>query len=183
MTTRKAVARMGTLPLLLGGFLIASPATVAAGAPDSEQVTKLLSEAKTQAFQLKEDATTMESFNRIAVSRETQAATINEIRNHVNALGRTEVKLKDAEAVAAPWQKQAIDRIVPFLDELNGYTSAVIEHLNGEVLHTGAEYKDYLEANADYSTDLAKMIADFVDYGRTKDRLERLNTKLEISAR
>ena len=125
----------------------------------------------------------MESFNRMTVSHETQVATINEIRNHVNALGRTEVKLKDSEELAAPWQRQAINRIVPFLDELNGYTSAAIEHLNGEVPHTFAEYKDYLEANADYSSDLAKMIADFVDYGRTKDRLERLNTKLEISGR
>ena len=43
--------------------------------------------------------------------------------------------------------------------------------------------KDYYEANADYSTDLAKMIADFVDYGQTKDRLERLQSKLEISER
>jgi hypothetical protein len=40
------------------------------------------------------------------------------------------------------------------------------------------EYKDYLEANADYATDLAAMIADFVDYGRTKQRLERLAAKL-----
>ncbi len=176
MKTRKSIAWMGVVPLLMG-------VTFAAETPDSQSITKLLSDAKIQAFQLKEDAATMESFNRVTVSRETQAAMINQIRDHVNALGRTEVKLKDSEALAAGWQKQAINRIVPFLDELNGYTSAVIEHLNGDVPHTVAEYRDYLEANADYSTDLAKMIADFVDYGRTKDRLERLNTKLEISAR
>ncbi len=175
MNTRN-ITWMGVLPLLMG-------VTFAAEAPDSAQVTKLLSEAKTQAFQLKEDAATMESFNRMTVSKETHSVMINQIRDHVNVLGRTEAKLKDAEAVAAPWQKQVINRIVPFLDELNGYTSAVIEHLNGEVLHTPAEYKDYLEANADYSADLAKMIGDFVDYGKTKDRLERLQTTLEISTR
>jgi hypothetical protein len=175
MNTRN-VAWMGVLPLLMG-------VTFAAEAPDSAQVTKLLSEAKTQAFQIKEDAATMESFNRMTVSTEAHAAMINQIRDHVNTLARTEAKLNDAEAGAAAWQKQVINRIVPFLDELNGYTSAVIEHLNGEVLHTPAEYKDYLEANADYSADLAKMIGDFVDYGKTKDRLERLQTTLEISAR
>jgi hypothetical protein len=42
-------------------------------------------------------------------------------------------------------------RIPPFLDEPEGYTSAVIEHLNGENRRTIAEYQDYLEANADYS--------------------------------
>ena len=162
--------------------LIVTPAIFAATVPDSEQVTKLLSEAKTQSFQLKEDAVTMESFNRMAVSVDTQKAMINQIRDHINTLGRTEAKLKDAAGAAAPWQKLVINRILPFLDELVGYTSAVIEQYNGEVHHNFAEMKDYLEANADYSTDLAKMIADFVDYGRTKDRLQNLKEKLEIPA-
>lgn len=175
MKTRRAVFTMGALPLLMG-------AAYAAEANDTE-VTKLLSQAKTQAFQVKEDAVNMESFNRMAVSRETQKATINQIRDDVNALVATENKLQAAKATAAPWQIQVISRITPYLDELNGYTSAVIEQFNGEVRHTPAEMKDYYEANADYSSDLAKMIADFVDYGQTKDRLERLQTTLEISAR
>lgn len=177
MKPRRPTVLMGTLPLLLGGL------AWAADVPDSEQVTKLLVDAKAQAIQVKQDAVNMEGFNRTTVSRETQAAAINELRDHFNALGRTETKLKDAEAVAAPWQAKVIDRIVPFLDELNGYTNAVIEHLNGQVLHTPAEYKDYLEANADYASDLAKMIGDFVDYGRTRDRLERLTNRLEVAAR
>jgi len=40
-----------------------------------------------------------------------------------------------------------------------------------------------MEANADYATDLAAMIGDFVDYGKTRDRLERLSNKLEIPRR
>jgi len=172
----------GTLPLLLGGFLISSPVIRAGEVPDNEHVTKLLSEAKTQAFQLKEDAQTMESFNRMTVSRETQAATINQIKEHINGLVRQSAKLQDAENAASPWQKQAIVRILPFLDELEGYTTAVIEHLNGEKTHTFAEYQDYLEANADYATDLATMIGNFIDYGKTKDRVARLAAKLEIPA-
>lgn len=176
MKTHKPIVWMGTLPLMLGGLVYAT------NVPDSEQVSKLLSEAKTQAVQIREDAATMESFTRMNVSREAQAATINQVRDHINALIGTEAKLKELEGVAAPWQKAAITRIVPFLDELDGYTSAVIEHLNGEVHHTFAEYQDYLEANLDYSSDLAAMITDFVNYGRTKDRLERLITTLEVPA-
>jgi hypothetical protein len=73
---------------------------------------------------------------------------------------------------------------VPYLDELEGYTSAVIERINDQPkrLFTD-EYKDFLEANADYATDLAAMIGDFVDYGKTRDRLERLSNKIEISKR
>jgi len=71
----------------------------------------------------------------------------------------------------------------PYLDELGGYTSAAIEHINGNLtVHTMQEYRDYLEANADYASDLAAMIANFVDYGKAKQRMERLGSKLEVPA-
>ena len=180
MKKHRSIAWMGTSTLLLAGFLLAPSTLNATDVPDSEQVSKLLSEAKTLAFQIKEDAVTMESYTRMNVTWEGHAAAINQIKEHVNALGRQVAKLKDARSSASPWQKTAIDRIDPYLDELGGYTSAVIEHLRGEPKRAPAEYKDYLEANADYASDLAAMIADFVDYGRTKERLERSTTKLEI---
>jgi len=151
----------------------------AADAPDSEQISKLLSDAKTMAFQLKEDAVTMESFTRMNVTWESHADAINQIKDHVNALGKQVVKLREARGGASPWQKAAIDRINPFMDELAGYTYAVIEHVKDRT-HTMAEYNDYLEANADYASDLAAMIGNFVDYGKAKQRLERLSAKLEI---
>lgn len=171
---------MSTGALILTGFLGVSPVK-AANVPDSEQVTKLLVETKTMAFELSEDAAYMASFTRMNVSTEAHALAINQIRDHVNALGRQVAKLQAAKSGAAPWQRTAIDRIVPFLDELTGYTYAVIEHINaGPKVLTTAEYNDFLEANADYSSDLAAMIADFVKFGRTKERMERLSEKLEV---
>jgi len=176
MKTHKYFALAGALT----AGLLSSAALRAAEPPDSEQVSKLLSEAKTMAFQVKEDASTMESFTRMNVSWESHAAAINTIREHVNALGRQVTKLKEARASASPWQKAAIDRISPYLDELGGYSEAAIEHISGAKKHTPDEYKDFLEANADYSADLAAMISDFVDYGKTKQRMERLSNKLEV---
>jgi hypothetical protein len=167
--------------LPLAAFFAAAPRLTAGDATDSEHVSKLLSEAKTIAFNLKEDAVEMASFSRSDVSWQTHAAAINRVRDHINELGRQEAKLKEARPEAAEWQKRAIDRIVPFLDELEGYTLAVIERINQnpKLLNT-PEYVDYLEANADYATDLAAMISQYVDYGRTKNRLEELAKKLEI---
>ena len=176
----KALAWIGTSALLLGGFAATSRA---AAVPDSEQASKLLSEAKTMAFQLKEDAVAMEGFTRMNVSWEAHAVAINQIKDHINALEKQAGKLRDVKATSSLWQQAAIERIAPFLDELGGYTYAVIEHINGQVKHTPADYKDYLEANADYATDLAAMIGDFVDYGKTKDRLQQIEAKLEISKR
>lgn len=178
---RKLRFWIGTPAILLAGFAGTANATVV---PDSEHVAKLLSEAKTMALQIKEDAVAMEGFTRMNVSWESHATAINQIKEHVNALEKHEAKLKDARSAATPWQKTAIDRIVPYLDELEGYTSAIIERINAQPkrLFTD-EYKDFLQANADYATDLAAMIGDFVDYGKTKDRMERLGNKLEIPRR
>jgi hypothetical protein len=182
MNKRNLIARMGTSAVLLTGFLSASSIVTAAEVRDSEQVSKLLSEAKTAAFQVKEDAVTMESYTRMDLSWDAHKAAITQMREHVNALGRQVTKLNDAKGAASPWQRIAIDRINPFMDELGGYTSAVIDRLNGEQRPTMDTYKDYLEANVDYSTDLAAMISDFVSYGNAKQRVERLTDKLEIPA-
>ena len=132
------------------------------------------------AFQLKDDAQTMESFTGMNVSWQTHAGATNQIKEHVNALARQVDELKAVSNNASPCQKTVIDRIDPYLEEMNGYTEAVIENLSKhpERLRT-PEYKDYLEANADYAGDL---IADFVDYGRTKERLQNLTDKLEVPA-
>lgn len=183
MNTRKSIAWMGTAALLLVGFCGASSTLKAADNPDSEQVSKLLSDAKTMAFQVKDDAETMAGYTQTTVSWQTHVAAVAQIKEHVNALGRQVAKLKAARSAASPWQQIAIDRIDPYLDEMAGYTEAVIEHLNKQpkLLFT-QQYKDYLEANADYAGNLADMIADFVDYGRTKERLQNLADKLEIRA-
>jgi hypothetical protein len=165
----------------MGGFFAASPLVIAAETPDSEQVSKLLSEAKTTAYQLREDAAAMETFTRVDASWESHADAITQIKEHIHALARVAAKLQAAKGSASPWQKTAIDRMNPYLDELGGYTSAAIEHINGNhTVHTMQEYRDYLEANADYASDLAAMIGNFVDYGKAKQRTERLGARLEV---
>jgi len=183
MKVRKSVTWMGASALLVGGFLAVSPVVVAAETPDSEQVSKLLSEAKTTAYQLREDAVAMETYTRVDASWESHADAISQIKEHIGAMARVAAKLQAAKGTASPWQKTAIDRMNPYLDELGGYTTAAIEHINGNhSVHTMQEYRDYLEANADYASDLAAMIGNFVDYGRAKQRTERLGAKLEIPA-
>ena len=112
---------------------------------------------------------------------------INQIKDHVNGLVKEEAKLKDAKNAASPGQKAAIDRIVPYLDELEGSpppsSNALPINLSASSPTSTRTSWKRMEANADYATDLAAMIGDFVDYGKTRDRLERLSNKLEIPRR
>lgn len=151
--------------------------------PDSTEVNTLLSQVKSQANQLKMDASEMESFTRTNVAWETQASKINQIKGDVNAVSQTITKMKDEEPMASEWQKIAIARTQPLLRELVSNTTAVIEHLNkdrGRNLHN-QQHADMLKMNADLSSELSTVINDFIDYGNTKNKFYALRQKLEVS--
>lgn len=182
----KKIVYFSILASLLLAAVSLSPVLQAAGTPeDSKEVSDLLSQAKTQAAQLKTDASDMESFTRLSVSWETHAAKISAIKDDVNKVGETVAKLNQASNTASPWQKTAIDRVNPLLQELAANTTSIIEHLNkekGRLLNT-QEHKDYLKANAELASDMSSVIADFVDYGKTKAKFEKLSRELEVSER
>lgn len=184
MSIRRTVY-LSTLTLLLTALSVL-PALRAADMPgDSKEVSDLLSQAKTEATQLKTDASDMESFTLSTLSWQTHATKIMEIKEHVNAAGKTVSKLNQAKNTASTWQKTAIDRVNPILKELAENTTAIIDHLNkeqGRLLNT-QEHKDYLKTNAELATRMAAVVSDFVDYGQTKEKFEELSHKLEISER
>jgi hypothetical protein len=153
-----------------------------AASPDSEQVSKLLAEVRGEALLLRDDAQLMESYTRSDISRETQGRTVTAVRAHVNAIGKKLAELMSAKNSASPWQVAAIERIQPWVRELATNTSRAIGYINsGPANYKTGEYKEYLEANSDVSNGLFSLISDFVDYGNSKDRMDRLATRLEIS--
>ena len=176
-------ATKSTLALLSVLFLSAAPTVFAGPRPnDSDEVTKLMSEVKSEAVQLKDDAEDMKSFTRSKqLSWQSHAAKIEQIKQHVNKSGELLSKLHDAKASASPWQNQAIDEITPLLKELASSVTSTIEHLrkNQGRIHT-PPYTDYVASTYDVATDLSGLIADYVAYGEAKNKSEDLGKKLEV---
>jgi hypothetical protein len=171
-----------SLALVVLSVPVVSQAFAGEDSQDSDKVSTLLSEAKTQAYQLSVDAATMESYTRSNLSWETHGAAVTQMRDHINAAGRTLTQLEEARKGASSWQATAIDRIRPLLKEIASNTQTVINYLNENPKRLFvAEYKDHIEANSDVAGQLSAMITDFVDYGNTKERLRRLSAKLEIA--
>lgn len=154
--------------------------------PDSKEVSDLLSQARTQAVQLKGDASDMESFTHSPnLSWDTRAHEIMTIRDDVNEMGKTVAKLNNAQAEASPWQKTAIGRINPILQELADNVGATINHLDaerGQYLNT-PEHQEYLKTNAELAAKMSTLVSDFVDYGQTREKFQTLSRKLELSER
>jgi hypothetical protein len=151
---------------------------------ENAQVTRLLADARDKAAVLSRDADEMEALTRSDVSWQTHADKLEQVKEHVNDLARTEQQLTAARVSATPWQQVAIDRMIPLLKELASNTTAAINHLNENKLRpTTREYTEYLRANADTAHQLSDMISSFVQYGQTQAKLDKLEQKLEIATK
>jgi hypothetical protein len=173
--------RRSSLALSLVAFAFAvTPAWGAQASKDSEEVSGLLADVKTEAVQLRHDADELKIFTHSKLSWGSHASKVEIIKEHVNNAGRLLSKLDDAKSTASPWQQQAIDQITPMLKELASNTTATIEHLNQrpQLLHTGP-YANYVDANYEVASSLAELISDYVDYGKSKAKSEELASKLE----
>jgi hypothetical protein len=167
---------------LMGRLLLFfSPLLVSAGATDSEQVLKLFSEAKTEASILQQDASDMNTFALSGVSWQSYAAQLAKVKTHVNKMAGLVEELNNLRIIGSPWQRIAIDRMNPLLKELATNTELTIVKLsdNPSRVHT-PPYKEYVATHYELATDLASMIADFVEYGKTKAKFEALTRKLEL---
>jgi hypothetical protein len=61
-------------------------------------------------------------------------------------------------------------------------TTAAIERLNRNPSRLqDPQYQEYLKSNADAARALSSRVKDFADYGKTRNALERLEKRLEIT--
>ncbi len=176
MTIIRTLTLVGSFAL--AGGLIAPLCAVQADSPD---ISRLLADARQRAVQLQHDSEQMATFTRSKVSWHSYATQLTAVKEHINQTGKIVADLQAVRDQGAPWQQTAIDRVYPMLKELAANTETTINTLND---HQGRvhmqPFQDYVQANAEMATDLAKVIGDFVDYGNAKGKAERLAAKLEI---
>jgi len=161
---------------------IGAPVLVAQ-TPDSKEISSLLLKAKTDAALAADDAATLQSYTMSTLSWQSHTARINEITEHVNALGKLNQQLGDLRSEGSPWQQVAIDRIDPLLRDMANQLTATIKRLNDHPNQIHMQpYREYVSATHEFATRTYDTIRDFVDYDRAKATVERLEAKLELPA-
>ncbi len=180
--TRKILGRcLGTVALAAAALLIARLDVQAAPPEDNKEVSQLLEDIKGQAADLQRDSDELESFARSDMSWQSHAEELDRIKERINAIGKTISKLQNLRSSASPWQREAIDRIMPVAKKLASNTTAAIEHLNKNPLRINEpQYQQYLKSNAEAASNLAALVKDFVEYGKTRTTLEAYERKLEV---
>jgi hypothetical protein len=157
-------------------------ATSASAQKDSEKISSLLSQARTQAWQAAQDADTLQSFTMSNMAWESHASQLRLIQDRVDALAGTTRQLNDLRLQGSPWQQAAIDRINPLLNDMDqalaNTIAALRDHPNQVNLPT---YRDYAHANYDVCEEAATVISYFVAFGKSKASSESLREKLALS--
>lgn len=180
-----------TLTLLLMTPLFATAAKAETKTDDSqaynwkhyEDASQLLREIQGLSAQLAEDSFFLEQKSRSnQMDWRSHATELSNIRDNVNAMGRNLQQLQEVHGKIAPWQQKAVERIMPNALKLAAHTESAIAHLNEEQgkLWT-PEYIARFSAMADHAEEIKNTVSMFLDYGRTSDRLEGLESQLEIT--
>ena len=166
------------LALLAAGYLMIPTALKAVGTPDSAEVTKLLTDTKAAAVQLKIDSGQMESFARSKASWQSYARKLETIRAHINNAGQLVTKLKAAESTGSPWQQTTIKRVESLLQEMADNLTATIKHLSDNQNRVRfPEFTNYVKSNYALTNDLEALLRASVDYGTDKANFERLSSE------
>jgi len=179
---RKIIRHCFGIVALLAALLLTARLDVkATPEEDNKEVSKLLEDIKSQAADLQRDSDELESYTRSDVSWQSHADELDRMKERINTIGKTISKLQTLENSASPWQREAIERIIPVAQKLASNTTAAIEHLRKDPLKIHEpQYQEYVKSNAEAASNLASLIKDFVEYGKTRTTLEAYERKLEV---
>jgi len=171
--------------LLSLSCVVVSRTSYAQASNDNPSVTSQLIDAKAIAAKIKKDAVQMESFTRVSGPVwGTHAATLEKIKDDINALQKNILSLQSQRAAASAWQQDAIDRITGLANDLATNMNRAIDRLNkSRERPTVGSYPEYLTANARIASDLVDEIDAAIDYAQTKAKLDSLGQQLDSSAK
>jgi hypothetical protein len=180
-----AITLLGT-----GSVFASSPAPSPGGqeADDvaylSGRVSMLLGEIKKEAAELTLHANMLEVFarNPQQYSLSSHYFYLNEVKGHINAVGKRTAELQQIRHAALPWQQQAITEVTSHAVQVAASTQAAIVYLNeNKGRHFVPEYRDDLTTIADRSTGLKNTVGKFLEYEKAQQKVQVLQNELELA--
>jgi hypothetical protein len=182
MKLRSIICTSGGFATSLALLLLLASPVIKAQTADSEEISKLLTQAEGHATLAADDAATLESFARSKLSWQSHSVQLAEIADHINALGKVNKQLNDLSSQGSPWQQKAIRQIDSLLRDTATQLTATINHLKDHPSRIHLQpYVDYVHGSYERANTTAHMIRDFVEYDKATSKAEALEQKLELS--
>ena len=190
---RTMLALAGVVLLGCGSVLAVLAATPGSSiaAPDDElsmnlsrRASTLLLEIQKEAVGLHRHAETLRTYIRSTqYSWHSHALHLDGIKNHINAVGERTAELQRIQNAVLPWQQQAIAEVTSHAAQVAANTQAAIVQLrDNRNSINDSEYRDHLTTIADRSANMKQAVDKFLDYEKMQQRLQQLQTELELSS-
>jgi signal transduction histidine kinase len=191
LNSKRWIVALAAVVLLGGGSALAFPPNSATAAPEKDQVSMslsgrastLLAEIQAEAAGLRRHAEVLRTFARSPQhSWQSHASRLVGVKDHINAVGERTAELQRIRHAVLPWQQQAITEVTAHAAQVAASTQAAIVQLNENrnSLYI-PEYRDHLTTIADRSEDMKQTVNKFLDYGKTQQKLQRLQAELELA--
>jgi len=126
MFVRIGIVAVGLVALVAGADM------VKAQSADSEEISWLLTEAKSHAVTLQDDAAALDSFVRSKLNWRSHALRLSAMRTHVNELGQINQRLGDLRFSGSQWQQKAISQMDPLLREMASHRPELLLPIEAE---------------------------------------------------
>jgi hypothetical protein len=178
----KSLPHTIVFPIVVGLVMFCGTSRGSAQTRDSEQISQLLTEAKTHALNAEDGAAKLDAYTRARLSWRSHGNQLEAMKVHVNELGKIAGELNALAPQGSPWQQQAAQQVMPLLKEMASNLNNAIEHLNENQSQVHMQtFRDYARTNYDLAKRTADLIRDLVDYDEAKSRAESLEQKRELA--
>jgi hypothetical protein len=159
-----------------------APITSAYSPFTEDQVSDVLRQVQSRAYQLSVDADVLQSYTHGSqLTWQAHASKLNAVRGHINAIGQHLRYLQNVHGASAPWQQQAINRLVPSAAMIADSTTAAIGLLNDNRRHISLpEYADHVQALYQQADQLKQSMNHFVELDKTQQKLEAIQNSLQL---
>lgn len=147
------------------------------------RVSKLLSETRSRAVEIRADISTLDYFVGSTSGWERYAPIVAVYRDHIQAIRELAIELEDARSNASPMEKTATELITPLVRELAFTAATTIENIDRKMDRLDAkDRKDYLKISSGLTDELVGAISNLVDYVKTRQEWEIFTAKFELSS-
>jgi hypothetical protein len=149
----------------------------------AEEASGLLSEIRDLSAQTAEGADHLHfATRRNSLDWRSHSQHLSEIKTDINTMGEKLDRLQEIHGMIAPWQQEAVQRVMPNAVALADHTEGAIAYLNENQSRLWTpHYRDRLSAMSDHVQEIQSTIKSFLDYAKTSDRLKALELEIEYT--
>lgn len=181
---KKAILGSAVLVLMGAGPAFGSPTAPSTNPSPyfSERASMLLSEIQSETAAMRLHAETLGTFAwRPQMHWRSHAFHLNRVKSHINKVAERLAELQQISDFVQPWQRKAIDQVTSHAAEVASSTQAAIVHLRAnQGRFFVPEYRNHLTNVADRSDDMRETVDKYLDYEKTQNAFQRLQSELEL---